>query len=181
MEMIGKYLIYGLVDPRDGQLRYIGKSAFGMERPRAKHATYCRCWEKQLENLGMTKKIVVIQDLGDECDLKFLSDVEIFWIAYFRKMGARLTNMTDGGDGISNMSREIREKISLSKRGKPSWNKGKRWSEESKHRMSQGHLGVKLSESHRKGISEGLKTRSHEVRVSAALKAWETRRKKIQS
>ncbi len=27
-------IIYGYLDPRDGQLRYVGKSSVGMKRPR---------------------------------------------------------------------------------------------------------------------------------------------------
>ena len=33
--MPSKFLIYGLVDPRDGQLRYVGKSTSGLRRPRS--------------------------------------------------------------------------------------------------------------------------------------------------
>jgi len=37
---------------------------------------------------------------------------EIAWIKYFRDGGVELTNGTDGGDGISNPSKMVRDKIS---------------------------------------------------------------------
>ena len=52
------------------------------------------------------------------------------------------------------MSAETREKMSLSKKGKPSWNKGKKWSKDHKEKLSGVHLGKKLSKETRDKISK---------------------------
>lgn len=63
--MIDKYLIYALVDPRDGQYRYIGQSSRGMSRPlehikpryynKSKRKVYCwiRSCISRNEKLGI--------------------------------------------------------------------------------------------------------------------------------
>lgn len=103
--MPDKYLIYGLVDPLSGQLRYLGKSESGLRRPR-RHRRPCELkidnshkgrWIKKLHAKNLSYGIVVIQ----ETDKATLVQAEIFWIAYFRAMGCPLTNLTDGGDGVS--------------------------------------------------------------------------------
>lgn len=43
---------------------------------------------------------------------------EMFWISYFESLGASLLNMTEGGDGISNPSAQIRLAMSIAKLGK---------------------------------------------------------------
>lgn len=117
-----KTLIYGLVDPRTGQLRYIGKSCSGFERPRrhgsvsalAKDETYKGRWIKELHGEGLSYEIVLIQ----EVDREILETAEIHWIAYFRAMGCPLTNLTNGGDGCTGTKRSsaTKEKIAESNR-----------------------------------------------------------------
>lgn len=51
-------------------------------------------------------------------------------------------------------SEETRKKMSESKRGKPSVNKGKKFSEEWKRKLSEAHKGVKLSEYHKQRQNE---------------------------
>src|SRR5438105_11913465 len=101
---MSNFIIYGLIDPRDGQLRYVGKSVSGMNRPKAhmQHVflqsnTHKVNWIRQLKALGLQYGIVVIQSLDDK---EMLSQAEIFWIAYFRQLGCPLTNLTAGGEGM---------------------------------------------------------------------------------
>jgi very-short-patch-repair endonuclease len=67
-----------------------------------------------------------------------------------------------------------REKMSNSKKGKPSWNKGIRWATDHRLKLSDVHKGKKLSVSHKNNISKSLKgkpkTREHNHKVSLALK-----------
>lgn len=99
-----RFLIYGLVDPTTGQLRYIGRSSSGLERPR-RHAalsgredTHKARWIRECLDLGLRPKIILLQAF-EEPDI--LNQAEIHWIAYFRAMGCPLTNLTDGGGGCS--------------------------------------------------------------------------------
>jgi hypothetical protein len=97
-------LIYGLIDPRNGQLRYVGKSMSGLTRPKG-HATpsglkkssgtHKGNWIRQLMDGGLKPEIVVL-----ECsDVATLCEAESFWISYARFIGCDLTNATDGGVG----------------------------------------------------------------------------------
>src|SRR5712675_2161734 len=122
--MNDRFLIYGLSDPRTGQLRYIGKSCRGLKRARS-HAypgylsrdrTYCGNWIRSLQAEGKKYNIVVVQILPDS---ELLAEAESFWIGYFRRLGAPLTNLTNGGEGCSGrkMSAETREKLRLANIG----------------------------------------------------------------
>jgi len=136
---VDRFLIYGLIDPRDGQLRYVGKSCEGLKRPRA-HARrlkwdrgYCRNWVKSLADLGLRPSIEVLET----CDSpEALIEAEQFHIAYFRMVGCNLTNLTAGGDG--------------------QW--GLKFSEERKHRISRNGTWRKRDEALKLYVS-GMSTR----------------------
>ena len=117
-------MVYALIDPRDGAVRYIGKSSSGLRRPRGHAALartqdkrhelhYCYRWIRQLQALDLLYRVVVLQEL--ECGGKRLSDLERWWIAFARAWGCRLTNLTDGGEGTPGWvpSKETRAKLSL--------------------------------------------------------------------
>lgn len=103
--MVSKFIIYGLFDPRNGELRYIGKSVSGIHRAMG-HAlpcllnrdgnTYKANWINQLKRYGLNYNIGIIQEFKNK---EYLADAEIFWIKEFRGRGFNLTNMTDGGEG----------------------------------------------------------------------------------
>jgi group I intron endonuclease len=163
--MNAKYLIYGLVDPRDRSLRYIGKSSQGLQRAR-EHCypsylnvdhSYCGNWIRKLQSLELSYTYITIEEFEDA---DILSQAEIFWISYFRAMGCRLTNMTLGGEGSLGYtpSQETRVKISLANKGKVrsashsaaisaakiGKSTGKR-TEECKRKMSNSHKNSKKS------------------------------------
>ena len=68
-------------------------------------------------------------------------------------------NLTEGGDGMLGniVSQETRLKQSLVKKGIPSHRKGKTLPDETRQKMSKGHIGIKASDEHKKNISRGLK------------------------
>jgi hypothetical protein len=93
-------VIYGLCDPDTGEIRYVGKTV-GIAKDRLKgHLKASRTgkahlhkWVRSLKGRSPT---VTILDRGPA---RWLDDLERWWIAYCRRMGYRLTNHTDGGDG----------------------------------------------------------------------------------
>lgn len=94
-----RFLVYGLIDPRFGTFRYIGKSSSGMSRPRAHarlakrgHRGYVYNWIRSLLALDLTYEIVVLE----RCAADSLDACEIKWIAWYRPFGW-LTNISDGG------------------------------------------------------------------------------------
>lgn len=144
---MSKYLIYCLIDPRDGEIRYTGQSSVGMVRPKKRHSGHCWSWEESLKKEGLKPIVRIIQ----ECEtLKMLNDCEIYWIAKLRNEGCRLTNLTDGGEGIKNPFDSTRQKMRLAKLGKkrgprPNWVKKK---------ISDSHQGKSLGDYHRLRLSE---------------------------
>lgn len=101
-----RFLIYGLVDPRNGQLRYVGKSQSGHRRPKQhsmptylkKENTHKANWIKQLLSENLKPYIVTIQEFEDP---DILAQAETHWIAYFKQMGCPLTNQCRGGEGFT--------------------------------------------------------------------------------
>lgn len=116
--MNNKYLIYGLLDPFTNELRYIGRSSNGIQRPRnhfipskLKEFNYKNNWIKSVINKGKKPIIFVIEYLNSS---NLLNDSEQFWIAYFKGLGCKLTNLTVGGGGINGYRHKniTKEKIS---------------------------------------------------------------------
>lgn len=97
-----KSAIYGLVDPRDGQLRYVGKTTRKLSRRLIEHLgkstkkTHKSNWLAALAKLGLKPTLVEIQVV----DIEVENQAETHWIAYFKSLGFRLTNGTVGGDGL---------------------------------------------------------------------------------
>jgi len=93
--------IYALCDP-DGSVRYVGKSDDPQERAdvhwrHASGASHKDCWLRKLKTAGGRPTLRILE----ECAHEAWQDRERFWIAYYRSAGARLTNVTDGGEGQS--------------------------------------------------------------------------------
>lgn len=80
-------------------------------------------------------------------------------------------------------SDETRQKISESKKGKPSWRKGKHLSKEHRQRISEAHKGKHLSEEHRRRISKAREkwtpTEEYKSKMSKAIKEWWDKRRKV--
>ena len=169
------YQIYTLNEPNSDIVRYVGLTSDFKERIRA----HFRCnkkyrvndWIKSVKKKGLLPTVNIIDETEglEQARIK-----EIGYIKLFKSLGARLTNLTNGGEGTKGYSpsKETRKKISekvkgfkhtpeaikkiseASKRfmpkgyinpelirkaaefnrGKPSWNKGKSWTE--KHRKN---------------------------------------------
>lgn len=108
--------IYLLKDPRDGNVRYVGKSVDLKSRLRQhihdvfrgvrNHKT---AWIKQVLDFGARPIIEVDVIVADgEC----WKQREIERIAYYRSIGAKLTNSTPGGDAPAELTEEGRRALS---------------------------------------------------------------------
>lgn len=158
-------IIYALVDPRDGVVRYVGKSTKGLWPRVWTHRcdqtnTKRGAWIRKLRSLGMIFTPVILETEPDDID-----EAERFWIAVYRQAsGDKLTNMTDGGDGGS-MSDEARAKVAASLRGRP---------KSAAHRLSirLSRVGLKLSPQHKRKIGASLqgrsKTTEHRLNLSVS-------------
>jgi hypothetical protein len=73
-------------------------------------------------------------------------------IAYYGR--EKLTNETDGGDGTSNPSKEVREKIASSRRGKKA-------TAVTRHRQRMAKIGTHVSEETKAKISAAMRGSKH--------------------
>jgi hypothetical protein len=119
---IPRYFIYGLRDPRTGEIRYVGQSSRGMERPihhnkpsnlkKLPHLHVNR-WISKLHSLGLKYEIVLLERFDGP---EHLDIAEIRWIALGRDaLGERLANATYGGGGTRGWhhTAESRKKLKM--------------------------------------------------------------------
>lgn len=173
--------IYTLHDPRQPEIvRYVGKtyqtlaarlSGHLTESRNPKYTTHKHQWVRSLLATGHQPIITLILEVSvdewqrEECRL----------IAEYRKAGQRLTNSTDGGEGLDNPSQETRQKLSrasamfrhseeskrkiaLASTGRrhsdtakakvSAFNRGKIVTAETRAKISAAHIGMKASASH---------------------------------
>ena len=135
--------IYSLIDPRDGRVRYVGKTEKDLSLRFSQHlnSTARRPvvhWIQKLDRVGLVPDIVLL-----ECvDLSDWQEAERRWIAYWKSFGCRLLNMTEGGEGsVKGVKRsmETRRRMSESQRGK-------KHSLETVEKIRKAHLGRRHSE-----------------------------------
>jgi hypothetical protein len=117
-------LVYALIDPRSGAIRYVGKSCSGPQRP-SLHRSQSRDlsdkshkarWLRQLNDAGFMYEVRVLE----RCQNRgALAEAEERWIWAGVRHGWPLTNSTFGADGPSYVSAETRAKLSAARLGKP--------------------------------------------------------------
>ena len=96
-----KYKIYKLIDPISNEIRYVGRTVQKLSNRLKKHLrandkSHRTNWIKSLVKKGIEPQIELICETNtfeDCCEL------EKFYIKRFKKLGFKLVNMTDGGDG----------------------------------------------------------------------------------
>lgn len=142
--------MYGLRDPRDGLLKYVGKSSSGLRRPNS-HRHPCRQkqghhlpvyrWVRSLERVGLTYVVDVLQECGCKEELP---DAERAHIFRLRNEGTPLLNLTDGGDGSPGCipAASTRQKMRVARLGRVGPNAGKSPSEETRRKQAAS-LGLK--------------------------------------
>ena len=95
--------IYVLIDPRNQEIRYVGKTESSLDdrlyhhiwdAASGKSTAHKARWLQKLHRLGYEPMIVLVQ----EVPTINWPDAERYWINYYRSVGCPLTNATDGGD-----------------------------------------------------------------------------------
>ena len=106
-----RWFVYALIDPQTKAVRYVGKTCSGIDRitlhfkkRELEAKTYKANWIRSLLACGFifekgdAGRIVSILEVFDGPE--GLNDAEIWWIKKLRSQGVKLTNLTDGGDGV---------------------------------------------------------------------------------
>jgi len=147
--------IYGLIDPRTKQVRYIGKSNNPQRRynehlinAKDGKRNYIYSWIRLLFKKGKRPILIILQHY---VPLKLWRNAEKFWVQYYKDKGYKLTNLVPAGIG-SDTTLELRERIS--KIGRKKWR-------DSKYRkmMIEAHTGRKDSEETKRRKSEAGKSK----------------------
>lgn len=113
--------IYGLADPRDGEIRYVGKAKDPETRldlhlceTQLRPKTHRNHWLRKLRREGIRPQLFILEQVPDT----HWRESERYWIKRFRDGGHKLVNGTEGGEGLHNPTAEVREKIGAARRGK---------------------------------------------------------------
>lgn len=93
---VSVWVIYGLVDPRDGTIRYVGRSvrAKGRLQQHLQEENVNKKkdkWLRELKKLGMAPRMERLESL--ECTATEAEKREVQWIEYLLSRGAPLTNI----------------------------------------------------------------------------------------
>jgi len=140
--------IYGLIDPNTFKVRYIGKTIRSKERLQnqlnEKSKTYRCNWLRSLKEKGKAPIQVVLQTLNDFDNWQ---DAEIKWIAIAKKYNWPLVNCTDGGDGVTNISGESKDRMIKT------W-KGRKHKPESLEKMRLANIGKVQPEAYKQRMKE---------------------------
>lgn len=170
-------IVYGLIDPRDGTLRYIGMSTVGLKRIKC-HQQWSRLkniktrtssWIKNLKNKGLSLSYCILEETENP---KELADLEKFWIANIRACGAILYNHCDGGQHVALgvvKSKETIEKIRKA-------NSGRKASEETKRKMSISRKGRKFTKKHIASLKKARELSGQIVSRAHIEKMWHKNR-----
>jgi group I intron endonuclease len=166
-------LIYAFVDEENSPF-YIGKTKNLKSRKtnhlyRAKSGCrlYLYCKLRKMIANGEEFDIVIIESEIKDTDIDAR---EQFWIAEYKRLGYKLCNLTDGGEGGKGMTPEM-QKAAAEKR------RGQKRSLESRKRMSESRKGIRFSEEHKKHLSEARKERI--IKDETRLKCSRTSKGKI--
>lgn len=138
--------IYSLKDPRDYQIKYIGKTIDVNRRLKEHTKPYNlktnslkNNWLKHIIGLGLYP----IMEVLEKCDKSNWEERERYWISYYKELGFELKNMTNGGEGIDGATMSDSFKLNLSKKRKGKNNPyyGKKHSKEIIKKISEYSKG----------------------------------------
>lgn len=150
--------VYGLVDPRDGEIRYVGLSKTRYLSKRlgqhvrearlshvAGHKTRKSQWMREVFAVDLRPTILLLQTCFTE-DEGLL--VEKDWIARLRP---KLVNESSGGRGLNDPSRELSIRLSLSSKRHWAEDDGTRRAALAEQGRRYVHLAIKASAEKRRG------------------------------
>lgn len=151
----GIVFIYALVDPRNSEIRYIGKTN-NLSRRYAEHVgNHCRLsctnWIKELISLGLAPNIKLLL----ESDYGNWEQDEIDTIQKYSQL-CNLTNISSGGDGkwYGDRSSITREKLRIVNIGRKHTSQARNKMSESKKAWWADHPNTHPSEEHKQHLRE---------------------------
>lgn len=111
--------IYALVDPENGDIRYIGKSIRPEQRLQNHMNEVSNChrshWLQSLKRQALKPDLIILEEIRGAWPWQHS---ERYWIARGRREGWPLTNSTDGGDGVPGLPEETRKRMAAVWKGR---------------------------------------------------------------
>jgi hypothetical protein len=187
-------IIYCLMDPDSGEIRYVGKTSVGLKRidqhlksaRKSNPKTRVQRWISRVVSEGKIPRVAIL-DYAESDDE--LCRLEIMWITNCRDCGCNLTNMSDGGDGNRGFkhSEETKRKLAEISRNLPAVVRAKQsvaqraapFSEKRSKSVSAALVGKKLSQEHCENISRGKKGKKTGWSFWSGKKLSDETRKKL--
>lgn len=173
--------IYGLTDPRTGEIRYVGRSVNDpwyryLVHTRDTSSCYKARWIRSLMNQGLKPGFFIIEM---NVPVTEINAYECWWIAQGRNWGWRLTNGTRGGDGLVDATEDVRKNM------REAWKTRPPMSAATRAKLSVSLTGRKYTETGKANVSAGTK-RSYtpelrQVRSEQMIRLWAERRKGAQA
>ena len=165
--------IYVLSDPRTGEIRYVGWTSKPLEsrlRQHVRERSSCHrvWWIRSLQREGLSPTIQLLQTVPDSD----WNQAEVYWISFFRSLGYRLVNGTDGGQGKLGYRASEATKEKLSQATKKRFE-----NPAAREAISQVHSGKTISSEHRAKVSEATRLRWARWRAEGGVTSDETREK----
>jgi hypothetical protein len=163
--------IYGLLDPMDNRIRYVGKAINPHKRflvHLKDNGTTRKCrWIKKITALGYPPELTILEKLPS---LDGWGEAERKWIKEYSKND--LTNLTDGGDGLSNVREETRKKMSneLKRRMTGPNFREKIFTKERGRKISVALTGIKHTKEHIAKLPQNQKGWHHTPETIAKIK-----------
>jgi hypothetical protein len=159
--------IYALVCPNSANIRYIGITKRSLnvrlsEHMKERHVNKRCSWIRSLKNNNLKPEIILLDEVNSDYDFW-----EQHYISLFSSFGFNLVNGTLGGMYKSNMTLEVKKKLSESK-------KKYKFTDEHLSNMreaSKRRRGINLSADHVKKVVQKLRGRkhSHETKLKMSI------------
>jgi len=147
------YYVYQHIRLDENTIFYVGK---GKNNRHLEKDNRNRYWHNVVNKSGFISEI--LYDNLDE-ELSLLIEIEL--IDKYKKLGITLTNITNGGEGISGLKHTVNSKIKMSEKAK-----GRTFTEDTKKKLSQALIGIKrkpFTEEHKFKLSEASKKQKHVI------------------
>lgn len=174
--------VYGLAPLSDPtNIRYVGRTRNNTPELRllahkkaakTNYSTHIYNWLRSVAASGDDIVAVIIEN---DLTVEESCAREIYWIKFYKDSGHKLTNMTDGGEGMLNPTEDTRRRLSAAVRGAMTEEIRKKISDSSKNRKHSQETKNKIGKAHRNKVV----TKQARKNISAALTLPDIRNKLI--
>ena len=147
------YYVYQHIRLDENTIFYVGKGKGNRHLEKNNRNRY---WHNVVNKAGF-KSEILYSNLDEELSLL----IEIELIDKYKKLGKKITNVTNGGEGVSGLKHTSDSKTKMSEKAK-----GRKVTKETKQKLSKSLSGLKrkpFTEEHRAKLSKASSNQSHIV------------------